>query len=165
MGQKCANFSAKINLIDQPLGETLRCPDRLLDVDLAPGGSSLGVKCPELFPSQRDDDVAVLIAENNATVLDGFDLQLMGLAARLQRELLAFLHAFAVDDREVRALIHRDGSQKKGAQWDIRTDCAARVGGGGGWFKSDGPEWIAAIAVQLEGRFLSKIDRRTIFRR
>src|SRR6266404_763716 len=70
--------------------------------------------CPTLLAPQRHNDFLVATGKNNAPILNGLDLDLIVLRARLQAELLAFLHGFAVDNREVCTLVQGDRSKDEG---------------------------------------------------
>src|SRR5713101_1941514 len=70
--------------------------------------------CPTLLAPQRHNDLLVTTGKNNAPILNGLELDLIILRARLQAELLAFLHGFAVDYREVRSQVEGDRSKEEG---------------------------------------------------
>src|ERR1700732_2710627 len=89
------------------------------------------------------------------------------MSAQLQTELLAFFHDPAVDDGEARSATDGDGRERKGRDRNIRpgvvlSACARDLAG---WFPTDGPKRIAAIALQFERRFVFDLEfeRRFIF--
>src|SRR6266699_1044554 len=67
-----------------------------------------------LLAPQSHNDLLVATRKNDAPVFNGLELDLIILRARLQTEVLAFLHGFAVDNREVRSLVDGDGSKEEG---------------------------------------------------
>src|SRR6266446_6148078 len=70
--------------------------------------------CPTLLAPQRHNDLLIATGKNDAPILNGFELDLIILSTRLQAELLAFLHALAVDNRKARSLVESDRSKEEG---------------------------------------------------
>src|ERR1700675_1526916 len=82
------------------------------------------------------------------------------MSAQLQTELLAFFHDPAVNDGEARSATNGDGGERKGRDRNIRpgvvlSACARDLAG---WFPTDGPKGIAAVALQFERRFVFDLE-------
>src|SRR5260370_25378515 len=102
-----------------------------------------------LLAAKRDDDLFVAAAKNYPAIFDSFDHDLVNLRSDLETKLLAFLHRFAVDDRETRAAVERDGADEKCARRNftlVRSACrnfSAR-------FPADRPKWISCAVIEIE---------------
>src|SRR6266446_2539282 len=114
-------------------------------------------------PPQWDDDFLIVATQNDATVFNFLEDDLISLRAQNQCELLTLLHDLAIYDSKMRCLIEGDGTDDKGARWNIARLIAAAVELGR-WFPPDGPEWIPAATIHPERGFISQFDLRGLVR-
>ena len=69
--------------------------------------------------------------EHDATIPNRFQRNLIGLITHLETKLLTFLHDLAIDDRGMRSLVVRHGSQSERTQRNFCTACSAALGNPG----------------------------------
>src|SRR5688572_6611697 len=100
-----------------------------------------------LPPAERHDDFLIASGQDNLTILDGFDGQLVGLSPELQSKLLSFLHYFSVDDGEAGVVIECDGADDESGREDIGTGVFRGSLRARHWFPADRPKWIAAARI------------------
>src|SRR5256885_13386097 len=113
-----------------------------------------------LLPAERNDDFLVATGENDAAVFDRLDRELVSLVAQLQTKHLTFLHRFAVDDREARALIQGDGANHESRRQNVGTAVFGRGLRASDRLPADGPKWIATAPVHGKGRFVFELNGR-----
>src|SRR5207302_9569025 len=110
----------------------------------------------------RNDDLFVAAFKNYPAIFNSLDRNLVNLSADLEAELLTFRHGLAIDDRETRGAIERDGGDEKCARWNFTL-----VGSAGrnfsGWFPANRPKWTPRSGINVEGRFVLERDGRWFF--
>src|SRR5438477_11462247 len=117
-----------------------------------------------LFAAKRDDDLFVAASKDYPTILNSLDRDLVNLSADLQAKLLAFRHRLAVDDREARGAIERDGADEECARRNFTLVCSARRNFSG-WFPANRPKWTSRSGINLERRFVLERNRPRFFGR
>jgi hypothetical protein len=128
-------------------------------------GTKINRNVEALLPPQWDDDFLIVATQNDATVFNSFEDDLISLRAQNQCELLTLLHDLAIYDGKMRSLTEGDGTDDKGARWNItRLIGTAATGDLGRWFPTNGPEWIPAAGIHSERGFVSQLDLRGLVR-
>src|SRR5438105_15289841 len=72
-----------------------------------------------LLAAKRNDDLFVAAFKNYPAIFNSLDRNLVNLSADLEAALLTFRHGLAIDDRETRGAIERDGGDEKCARWNF----------------------------------------------
>jgi hypothetical protein len=117
------------------------------------------------LPPQWNDDFLIVTTQNDATVFNFLEDDLISLRAQNQCELLTLLHDLAIYDGKMRCLIEGDGTDDEGARWNIaRLIGAAATGEVRRWFPTDGPEWIPGVGIHPERGFIFQFDLRVLVR-
>src|SRR5205085_10002766 len=95
-----------------------------------------------LFPPQRDYNVGITPGQDHLAITDGFDGDLIGLRSDLKTKLLALLHDFAVDNREMATSSQRDRGHRKCRRRNISSDMIIlAVRDLRGRFPANRPKW------------------------
>jgi hypothetical protein len=129
------------------LWKTLRCGDRSLL------RTSFDAWPPHLFAAKRDYDLFIVARKNYPAIFNPFDRDLINLGADLEAELLAFRHRLAVDDRELRRAIDRNGADEECARWNF-TLIRPAAGDSSSRLPANRPEWATRPGICRKGRFI-----------